>query len=45
MAAWAKADVLVIDDLALRPLTPEQAAVLLEVIEDRHQLRATIVTS
>jgi DNA replication protein DnaC len=36
---------LVIDDLALRPLTAEQAADLLEVIEDRYQLRSTIVTS
>ena len=45
MTAWAKVGVLVIDDLALRPLTPEQAADLLEVIEDRHQLRSTIVTS
>jgi len=45
MAAWAKVDVLILDDLALRPLSPEQAADLLEVIEDRHQLRSTIVTS
>ncbi len=45
MAAWAKVAVLIIDDLALRPLTPEQAADLLEVIEDRYQLRSTVVTS
>jgi DNA replication protein DnaC len=45
MAAWARAGVLVIDDLLLRPLTPDQAADLLEVIEDRARLRATIVTS
>lgn len=45
MTRWAKVDVLVIDDLALRPLAAEQAADLLEVIEDRHQLRSTIVTS
>jgi DNA replication protein DnaC len=45
MTAWAKVAILVIDDLALRPLTPEQAADLLEVIEDRYQLRSTIVTS
>ncbi len=42
---WARIDVLVIDDLALRPLTPAQAADLLEVIEDRSQRRSTIVTS
>jgi len=35
----------VIDDFLLRPLNPDQAADLLEVIEDRAQLRATIVTS
>ncbi len=45
LAAWARIDVLVIDDLALRPLPPEQAADFLEVIEDRHQRRSTIVTS
>ena len=45
MMAWAKVGVLVIDDLALQPLTNQQAADLLEVIEDRHQLRSTIVTS
>jgi len=45
LAAWARAGVLVIDDLLLRPLNPDQAADLLEVIEDRAGLRATIVTS
>lgn len=45
MTRWAKIDVLVIDDVALRPLTPEQAADLLEIVEDRYQLRSTIVTS
>ena len=45
MAGWARASVLIIDDLLLRPLTGDQAADLLEVIEDRARLRATIVTS
>jgi DNA replication protein DnaC len=45
MTAWAKVSVLVIDDLALRPLSAEQAADLLEVIEDRYQVRSTVVTS
>ena len=45
LAALAKVDVLVLDDLALRPLTTDQAADLLEVIEDRNQRRSTIVTS
>lgn len=41
----ARVAVLVIDDFALRPLTSDQSAHLLGVIEDRVQLRATIVTS
>ena len=45
LVALAKVDVLVLDDLALRPLTTDQAADLLEVIEDRNQRRSTIVTS
>ncbi len=45
MAAWSRVGVLVIDDLLLRPLTPEQAGDLLEIIEDRAHLRSTIVTS
>ena len=45
LAALAKVDILVLDDLALRPLTTDQAADLLEVIEDRNQRRSTIVTS
>jgi DNA replication protein DnaC len=45
MASWSRVGVLVIDDFLLRPLNPDQAADLLEVIEDRAQLRATIVTS
>lgn len=45
MATWARVDVLVIDDFLIRPLTPDQAADLLEVIEDRAQLRSIIVTS
>ena len=45
MANWARIDVLVIDDFLIRPLTPEQAADLLEVVEDRAQLRSTILTS
>lgn len=45
LVSWARVDVLVVDDLALQPLTAPQAADLLEVIEDRSQLRSTIVTS
>lgn len=45
LATWARLDVLVIDDFLLRPLAPDQAADVLEVIEDRVGLRSTIVTS
>jgi len=45
LAAWARVDVLVIDDLALQPLTPAQGSDLLEVIEDRAQRRSSIVAS
>jgi len=45
MAAWARIDVLLVDDFLLRPLSPDQAADVLEVIEDRHGLRSTIFTS
>jgi DNA replication protein DnaC len=45
MAAWARIDVLVIDDFLIRPLTPDQAADLLEIVEDRAQHRSTILTS
>ena len=45
LASWARVDVLLIDDFVLRPLGPDQAADVLEVIEDRVQLRSTIVTS
>lgn len=45
LAAWARVDVLVCDDLALQPLSAPQGSDLLEVIEDRAQRRSTIVTS
>jgi DNA replication protein DnaC len=45
LASWARVDVLVVDDFALRPLLPEQSADLLEVLEDRAELRSTLVTS
>jgi DNA replication protein DnaC len=45
MSAWARIEVLVVDDFLLRPLSVDQAADVLEVIEDRAGLRSTIVTS
>jgi len=45
LASWVRVDILLIDDFLIRPLGPDQAADVLEVIEDRAQLRSTIVTS
>ena len=45
MAAWARVEVLVLDDLGLQPIPASRAADLLEVIEDRSGTRSTIVTS
>lgn len=45
LAAWARIDLLVLDDFAMQPLSSQQSADLLEVIEDRSQRRSTIVTS
>jgi DNA replication protein DnaC len=41
----AKFDVVVIDDFAIGPLTDEARRDLLEVLEDRYGLRATVMTS
>lgn len=45
LAGWTRVDVLVLDDFLLRPLVADQAADLLEVVEDRVGLRSCIVTS
>jgi DNA replication protein DnaC len=45
LATWARTDVLLIDDFLLRPLSPDQAADILEVVEDRSGLRSTVLTS
>ena len=45
MAAWARVDLLLIDDFLIRPLSVDQAADTLEVIEDRAGRRSTIITS
>jgi DNA replication protein DnaC len=45
LMSLARVDVLILDDIGVRPLTGAQAADLLEVIEDRTQRRATIITS
>lgn len=45
LARIARVDVLVIDDFAIAPVSDGERRDLLEVLEDRHDLRATIITS
>lgn len=45
LASWAKVEVLILDDFLIRPIDADQAADTLEVIEDRHSLHSTILTS
>jgi DNA replication protein DnaC len=45
LAKFARADLLVIDDWAMAPIKDQERRDLLEVLEDRYGLRATIVTS
>jgi DNA replication protein DnaC len=41
----ARIDLLILDDWGLAPFSDEQRRDLLEIIEDRHDCRATLVTS
>jgi len=45
LAAYARIDLLVIDDWGLAALTEEQRRDMLEVLEDRHDLRSTLIAS
>jgi DNA replication protein DnaC len=45
MATLARIDLLILDDWGLAPFSDEQRRDLLEIIEDRHDCRATLVTS
>ena len=45
MAALAKTDLLLLDDWGLSPLTESQRRDLLEIVEDRHNVKSTLVTS
>ena len=45
MKDLSKTDMLILDDWGLNPLSEEQRRDLLEVLEDRHQIRSTLVTS
>lgn len=44
MASLSKVEVLILDDLLIRPLTTDQASDLLEIVEDR-KTKSTITTS
>ena len=41
----AKVDVLVLDDWGIAPLRDQERRDMLEIVEDRHGARATIITS
>lgn len=45
LSSFAKADLLVLDDYGLEQLGREQRHDLLEILEDRHGLKSTLVTS
>jgi len=45
LASFAKTDLLVLDDYGLVPLNQEQRHDLLEILEDRYNLKSTLVTS
>lgn len=45
LSSFAKADLLVLDDYGLDQLRREQRHDLLEILEDRHGLKSTLVTS
>jgi DNA replication protein DnaC len=45
LGRFARIDVLVVDDFAIAPLSDSERRDLLEILEDRHETRATIITS
>lgn len=45
MTGFARTDLLVLDDWGLAPLSDADRRELLEILEDRHDLRSTLVTS
>ena len=45
LSEFAKTDLLVLDDLCMAPLTDEQQRDLLEILDDRFNVRSTLVTS
>ena len=45
MRALGRAELLVLDDLGIAPLSVEQLRDLLEIIDERYQKRSTLITS
>ena len=45
LARLSKTQLLILDDLGLKPLTPQEARELLEILDDRTAQRSTIITS
>lgn len=45
LKSLSKTDLLIIDDFGLKKLTRDQSDDLMEIIEDRHNLRSTFITS
>ena len=45
MTTLAKTDLLLLDDWGLAPLNESQRRDLLELVEDRHNLKSTLITS
>lgn len=45
MAAITRCEVLILDDLFIAPISQEEQKELLEIVEERHDRKATIVTS
>jgi DNA replication protein DnaC len=45
LARFARLDLLIVDDFAIAPITDTERRDFLEVLEDRHGVRATIITS
>ena len=45
MQFFSKFDLLILDDFGLDPLGRQDQLDLLELIEDRHQLKSTLITS
>jgi len=45
LTSLAKVDCLILDDWGMQPLTTQERILLLDLIDDRYQMRSTIITS